>query len=750
MRPVDHRQAPVSVEEDISAPNIHYGSRLEGQNFPEARGTGRPLSGLASDSLENTDTGPIFGDLLRGNLTVGGERHDYLVTEREPNDYAVLHIPSGKSIAVSGVDYIKFADMTVHGDFLARSNPELQTPPSPEASTLLVEEQTAVNDAPVAGDVDLGVTPEDTAVTITEADLLANSSDVDGDALSVTALSVDPAAGAIADNGDGTWTFTPAADFNADDLALSFTVSDGTTTDSATATLDVSAVNDAPLAGDVDLGATPEDTAVTFSEADLLANSSDVDGDALSVTAVSVDPAAGAIADNGDGTWTFTPAADFNADDLALSFTVSDGTTTDSATATLDVSAVNDAPLAGDDSFNGLEDQTLTIDVADMLANDSDVDGDSLTLQSFTQPANGTLVDNGDGTLSFTPNADWNGTTSFDYVVSDGQGGTDSGTASIDIADVAETPPNSDPDALDHTFVVAEDGSITFSEADLLAGSTDVDGDTLSVTDVSGGSDGTLTDNGDGTWTFAPDADFTGQVNFTYDVSDGQGGSDSAAITLNVAETHDDPNITPDTTGTSGDDNINGSNSADDVIDGGAGDDHLKGMKGDDTLFGNSGDDHLQGGQGSDTLYGGTGSDHIQGQQDDDIAYGGSGDDAIDGGGGADTLYGDFGNDTIDGGAGNDLLSGGAGDDILLGGGGDDTFSFDLSQGLGNDSIDGGAGSDTLDLTNAGDWTITFDDGSQVDSDDDPASAVFTDDSGTVDFGTGEQATFDSVESFNW
>nr|NIS43977.1 tandem-95 repeat protein [Desulfuromonadales bacterium] len=396
------------------------------------------------------------------------------------------------------------------------------------------------------------------------------------------------------------------------------------------------------------------------------------------------------------------------------------------------------------------EDQTLTINVADLLSNDSDVDGDSLTLQSFTQPANGTLVDNGDGTLSFTPNADWYGTTAFDYVVSDGQGGTDTGTATIDIADVAEPPANSDPDAQDHTFMVAEDGAITFSEADLLTGASDPDGDTLSVANVAGGNDGTLTDNGDGTWTFTPDADYTGQVDLTYDVSDGQGGSDTASITLTVAETNDDPNITPDTTGTSGDDNINGDNGGGDVIDGGAGNDHLKGMKGDDTLFGNSGNDHLQGGQGSDTLYGGTGDDFIQGQQGNDVAYGGSGDDTIEGGEGADTLYGDFGNDTIDGGSGNDVLVGGAGDDILQGGGGDDTFTFDLSQGLGNDTIDGGTGSDSIDLTNAGDWTITFDDGTQIDSNDDPNTAIFSDDSGTIDFDTGESATFDSVESFNW
>ena len=102
------------------------------------------------------------------------------------------------------------------------------------------------NSGPVADDVDLGNTVEDMSITITSEQLLANSSDANGDSLSVTSLSVDPAFGSLTDNGDGTWTFTPTTDMSAENVPFSFTVSDGTETDSATATLDVSAVADAP------------------------------------------------------------------------------------------------------------------------------------------------------------------------------------------------------------------------------------------------------------------------------------------------------------------------------------------------------------------------------------------------------------------------------------------------------------------------------------------------------------------------
>ena len=211
------------------------------------------------------------------------------------------------------------------------------------------------NTAPEAGDVDLGATAEDNAVTFSEADLLANTTDVDGDSVSVVDVSVDPSYGTISDNGDGTWTFTPKQDYNGDDVPLSFTVSDGNLSDTATAVLNVTAVNDAPDAGDIDLGTIAEDSAIVISESDLLANSSDPEGDSLSVTDLSVDSSYGALVDNGDGTWTFSPASDYSGDDVPFTFTISDGEKSDTATASLDVNASADAPvLSAAVSSNGM------------------------------------------------------------------------------------------------------------------------------------------------------------------------------------------------------------------------------------------------------------------------------------------------------------------------------------------------------------------------------------------------------------
>ncbi|MEH6726459.1 MAG: cadherin-like domain-containing protein, partial [Hyphomicrobiales bacterium] len=399
---------------------------------------------------------------------------------------------------------------------------------------------TPVNDGPIAGDVDLGATAEDTSFIITEADLLANVSDIDGDDLSVTAVSVDAEFGILTDNGDGTWTFAPTTDLNADDVPFAFTVSDGTTTDDATAILDITGVNDGPVAGDVDLGATAEDTSFIITEADLLANASDIDGDDLSVTDVSVAAEFGILTDNGDGTWTFAPTTDLNADDVPFAFTVSDGTTTDDATAILDITGVNDGPVAGDVDLGATaEDTSFIITEADLLANASDIDGDDLSVTDVSvDEAYGSLTDNGDGTWTFAPTTDLNADdVPFAFTVSDGTT-SDDATAILDITGVNDGPVAGNVDL----GATPEDTSFIITEADLLANASDIDGDDLSVTDVSvDEAYGSLTDNGDGTWTFAPTTDLNADdVPFAFTVSDGTTTDDATAI-LDITGVNDGP-----------------------------------------------------------------------------------------------------------------------------------------------------------------------------------------------------------------
>ncbi|NVJ93731.1 MAG: tandem-95 repeat protein, partial [Methylocystaceae bacterium] len=138
----------------------------------------------------------------------------------------------------------------------------------------------------------------------------------------------------------------------------------------------------------------------------------------------------------------------------------------------------------------------------------------------------GTLTDNGDGTWSFTPDENFNGEVNLSYDVSDGTT-TTAATGTIEVAEVNDAADVSAPTS----FSMNEDGTITISEDSLLANASDVDGDTLSVQNFSADG-GTLTDNGDGTWTFEPADDFSGDINLSYDVSDG---TDTVATTGTVS-----------------------------------------------------------------------------------------------------------------------------------------------------------------------------------------------------------------------
>jgi hypothetical protein len=286
------------------------------------------------------------------------------------------------------------------------------------------------------------IVKDDTANTTTAKPVtiavLANDFDPDGDPITVTGVTK-PANGTAVVNGtapNNTVTYTSKTGFTGTD-AFTYTVSDGKGgTASARVTVTVStAPNHPPVAVD-DTATTTKNKSVTIA---VLANDSDPDGDPLTITSVSV-------ASNGSVTATatkvtYTPNRNFLGTD-GFTYSITDGRGgTASAHVTVNVvEGANHKPKAMDDNATTLAGRPVTINV---VANDTDADGDTLAATSVTQPSNGMAVTNGDGTVTYSPNSGFTGTDAFHYTVSDGRGGTATARVSVTVQATAP-PPNSE------------------------------------------------------------------------------------------------------------------------------------------------------------------------------------------------------------------------------------------------------------------------------------------------------------------
>lgn len=286
-----------------------------------------------------------------------------------------------------------------------------------------------------------------------------------------------------------------------------------------TNTLVQGACNRAPEANN-DLASTIENTAVTV---DVLANDVDPDGDAMTVADAS-QPANGSVTNNGNNV-TYTPANGFVGTD-SFSYTAADGkggTATAQVTVTVN-QRPNTAPVAGNDAATTEEDKSVSINV---LANDSDADGDALSVFATTQPGNGTATFNS-SSVTYTPNSGFVGADSFTYTVTDGRGGADDATVNVTV----EAAPNRAPVANDDQTATQKNTAVTVN---VLANDTDADGDSLTIASATQPANGSVQNNG-GNITYTPNQGFSGSDSFTYTASDGRGGSDAATVTVTVSQ----------------------------------------------------------------------------------------------------------------------------------------------------------------------------------------------------------------------
>ena len=442
------------------------------------------------------------------------------------------------------------------------------------------------------------------------------------------------------DQANGTFTYTPDADFHGTD-SFTILVSDGNGgTAEQVVSVTVTPVNDAPTAP-VSNSATAAEDGATAATA---IGASDVDGDTLSY---SVKPGSGAANgsvsfDQAAGTFTYTPNANFNGTD-SFTIVVDDGNGgTAEQVVSVTVTPVNDAPTAPAAGSVTTDEDSASAATA---IGASDVDGDTLTysVKPGAAPANGSVSFNqANGTYTYTPTPNFNGTDSFTILVSDGNGGTAEQVVSVTV-----NPVNDAPTGVGGNLSAPEDAVNGSSAGTVVAQDPDSSSFTYELIDDAGGrydmdSAGNLT-VADG---LLLDYEQASSHTIKVKVTDDQGASATFDVAVAVSDV-----LGEDVTG---DGRAN-------TFHGGAENDVLRGMDGNDVLFGGGGQDTLQGGNGNDAIEGGAGNDTIQGGAGDDVLSGGLGQDTMVGGDGddifvlrkgeanGDTIHGYFGMGAADG-----------------------------------------------------------------------------------------------------
>ena len=388
-----------------------------------------------------------------------------------------------------------------------------------------------INSAPVAVDDAFSVN-EDTPLNVALPGVLTNDTDADGDVLRVVKV-IDPRHGIVVLNSDGSFDYTPSLNFRGLDT-FTYLVNDGSLNSSiATVTINVINTNHAPVAGD-DAYSTAEDTPLSMTLPGVLGNDTDADSDPLTALRMA-GPTHGTVTLNSDGTFLYTPAANFNGID-SFTYLTNDGSVDSNvATVTITVGAVNDAPVAVSDSYTTSEDTPLNV-LTGILINDSDVDGDALTIVKLLDPTHGTLTLNTDGTFQYVPAANYSGSDNFTYFVTDGS--LNSNTVNVTLT---VTPVNDTPVAVNESYAINEDSPLSVSLPGVLANDSDTDGNLLSATRVTGPAHGTLTLNANGSFLYVPAPNYNGTDSFTYRASDGTLTSNLATVTITIASVNDAP-----------------------------------------------------------------------------------------------------------------------------------------------------------------------------------------------------------------
>lgn len=480
---------------------------------------------LAGETLADILPGQVNQELLNVNVPALGGNVRIVFWETNWNP-ATASTPGGVPVWVNTLRITAPGGIDIAVAQASATSTYVAPPPPP-------------NQPPTAVDDD-ATTPENTPVDVT---VVTNDTDPDGAiAPSTVTIIEDPDNGSVVCNNAGVCTYTPAPGFTGTDTFRYRVCDDDNACDTATVTVTVTAggggggpVNQPPVADD-DTATTPESTSVLIDVAN--GDTDPEDGPLAGPVTVTVQPNNGSVVCSG-GSCTYTPEGGFVGQDTFIYRICDSDGACDTATVTITVTAAvggppaNLPPIARDDSASTNAGASVAVNV---IANDADPEGnlDPTSVQVIDQPDNGSVICNNTGVCTYTPNAGFNGTDTFRYVVCDTQDACDNATVTITVNPAAAPAANLPPIAVDDSATTPMGNSVPISVAvnDDDRGEDDLD--LTSVTVSQPPTNGAAICNDAGVCTYTPAPGFVGTDSFNYTICDTSSACDTATVTITV------------------------------------------------------------------------------------------------------------------------------------------------------------------------------------------------------------------------
>jgi len=408
-----------------------------------------------------------------------------------------------------------------------------------------------VNDIPIANNDSYAIN-EDSTLNVAAPGVLSNDIDYDNGPNPLTAVLVTNVAhGTLTLNSDGSFTYTPDANYNGYD-SFTYQAYDGENySNIATVNITINSVNDKPIANN-DSYTTNEDTTLNVAAPGVLSNDSDVDGPNSLTAMLVTDVSHGYLTFYTNGSFSYTPFSNYNGYD-SFTYQAYDGADfSNIATVNITVNAVNDPPVANDDFYDTFENSILNVPAPGVLSNDTDVDSSSLSAYLVEDVDHGTLILNSDGSFTYTPDTDYYGLDLFRYNVSDGIDYSNTATVLIRVMST-----NIPPTGVNDSYTTNEDTTLNVAAPGVLSNDNDPDGpDPLTAILIDNVSHGNLVFHSNGSFIYTPDPDYFGYDWFSYQAFDGLDTSNLTFVNITIIDINDPPVARNDSASTTMDNSI--------------------------------------------------------------------------------------------------------------------------------------------------------------------------------------------------